>query len=123
MVGADVAGVRLGMVRVSIAGVKSLVEEIDSALELAEQAAHDAIRGGNYQVADSISELISRNLLEARTYTEANMPSMPQVTSGIASAAATASDLADSDPEFAPLLSALRRLRESANQATRGFRY
>ena len=100
----------------------TLVEEIDSVLELAEQAAHDAIRASNHKVADTISERISANLLEARTYTEAHMPSVPQVTSGIANAAATASDLADTDPEYAPLLSALRRLRESANRAARGFR-
>lgn len=102
--------------------MKSLVVEIDSAVDLAEQAAHNAIRVGKFNVADTISERISRNLLEARTYTEANMPNVPQVTDGIANAAATASDLADADPDFAPLLSALRRLRESANQAARGYR-
>ena len=102
--------------------MKSLVAELDAVLELAESLAHDAIRMSDYQVADTISDLISRNLLEARTYTEAGMASDSQVMSGIANAAATASDLADADPEFAPLLSALRRLRESANQAARGLR-
>lgn len=98
-----------------------MVQEIDSVIELAEDAAHDAIRGRRYAVADAISEQISRNLLEARTYTESGMPHVPQVTSGIANAAAVASDLADNDADLAQLLSALRRLRESVNQAVRRY--
>ena len=102
--------------------MKSLVAELDATLELAETLAHDAIRVSDFAVADRISDLISRNLLEARTYAESNMASVPEVAAGIAAAAAAASDLADDDADFAPLLSALRRLRESANQAARGLR-
>lgn len=99
----------------------ALVQEIDSVVELAEESAHDAIRTGRYAAAETISEHITRGLLEARTYAEANMPRVPQVAAGIANAAAVASDLTDDDPELAPLLSALRRLRETANQAARRF--
>ena len=125
--GTDVAGVRLGVVRVvptdARAALPSLFEEINSVIELAEQSAHDAIRHGRFGAAETVSERISANLLDARTYVESGMPAVPQVANGIGSAAAAASDLADSDSDFGPLLSALRRLRESANRAAKGYRF
>ncbi len=58
-------------------------------------------------------------LYDARTYVEVGQLSAPEIGMAIARAAMTASELADTDPKFAPLLSRIRLLREEASNTAR----
>ena len=73
---------------------------------------------GDHGNSDVISERLMPHLILAKTYAEIGMVSAPEIGQGVATATAEASDLADLDWQFAPLLSLLRRLREAVNNPT-----
>ena len=91
-----------------------LTDAIVDAIETAEELALTSVTRGDYTQSEIISERLTPSLMQARIYAEINMISAPEIASGIAEATAVASDLADIDAKYAPLLSMLRRLREAA---------
>ncbi len=123
--GPDDAGFRLQVVRRLIHAIPELSrDELDTAEELtlaiaeaiqtAEELALTSVARGDYSQSEIISERLTPNLMQAKMYAEIAMTSAPEIRTGIAEATAVASDLADIDSKYSPLLSMLRRLREAA---------
>ena len=92
---------------------EELTLAIAEAIQTAEELALTSVARGDYTQSEIISERLTPNLMQAKMYAEIAMTSAPEITSGIAEATAVASDLADIDPKYGTLLSALRRLREA----------
>ena len=90
-----------------------LTESIAEAIDTAEELALISVARGDYTQSEIISERLTPNLMQAKTYAEISMVSAPEIRSGIAEATAVAADLADIDSKYSPLLSMLRRLREA----------
>ena len=95
---------------------EELTLAISEAIQTAEQLALTSVARGDYTQSEIISERLTPNLMQAKMYAEIAMTSAPEITSGIAEATAVASDLADIDPKYGTLLSALRRLREAVGR-------
>ena len=93
-----------------------LTESIAEAIEAAEALALTSVARGDYTQSEVVSERLTPNLMQAKLYAEISMTSMPEVMGGIAEATAVASDLADMDSKYSPLLSRLRRLREAVSR-------
>ena len=98
------------------ASASELTIAIAEAIETAEELALTSVARGNYTQSDIISERLTPHLMQAKMYAEVNMTSAPEIVSGIAEATTVASDLADIDAKYAPLLSMLRRLREAVSR-------
>lgn len=95
---------------------EELTLAIAEAIQTAEELALTSVARGDYSHSDIISERLTPNLMQAKMYAEIEMTSAPEIRTGIAEATAVASDLADIDPKFSPLLSMLRRLREAVSR-------
>ena len=93
-----------------------LTESIAEAIETAEALALTSVARGDFTQSEVISERLTPNLMQAKLYAEISMTSVPEIRSGIADATAVASDLADMDSKYSPLLSMLRRLREAVSR-------
>ena len=93
-----------------------LTESIAEAIEAAEALALTSVARGDYTQSEVVSERLTPNLMQAKLYAEISMTSRPEVMGGIAEATAVASDLADMDSKYSPLLSRLRRLREAVSR-------
>ena len=93
-----------------------LTESIAEAIETAEALALTSVARGDFSQSEVISERLTPNLMQAKLYAEISMTSVPEIRSGIAEATAVASDLADMDSKYSPLLSMLRRLREAVSR-------
>ena len=93
-----------------------LTESIAEAIETAEALALTSVARGDFTQSEVISERLTPNLMQAKLYAEISMTSVPEIRSGIAEATAVASDLADMDSKYSPLLSMLRRLREAVSR-------
>ena len=93
-----------------------LTVSIADAIQTAEELALTSVARGDYTQSEIISERLTPNLMQARMYAEIRMTSAPEIRSGIAEATAIASDLADIDSKYSPLLSMLRRLREAVSR-------
>ncbi len=93
-----------------------LTDAIADAIETAEELALTSVARGDYTQSEIISEQLTPNLMQAKLYAEIRMTSAPQIGNGIAEATAIASELADIDSKYSPLLSMLRRLREAASR-------
>ncbi len=76
-----------------------------------------SISRGEHLPARIISDRLTPALIQARTYAEIDMLAAPEIRLGISEATVTASDLADIDKEFGPLLSMMYRLREHAERS------
>ena len=98
------------------ATASELTESIAEAIETAEALALTSVARGDFTQSDVISERLTPNLMQAKLYAEISMTSVSEVRSGIAEATAVASDLADMDSKYSPLLSMLRRLREAVSR-------
>ncbi len=98
------------------ASATELTVAIAEAIETAEELALTSVARGDYTQSDIISERLTPYLMQAKMYAEINMTSAPEIGSGIAEATAVASDLADIDAKYSPLLSMLRRLREAVSR-------
>lgn len=90
-----------------------LTESIAEVIDTAEALALTSVARGDFTQSEVISERLTPNLMQAKLYAEISMTSVPEIVSGIAEATAVASDLADIDSKYSPLLSMLRRLREA----------
>lgn len=93
-----------------------LTESIAEAIETVEALALTSVARGDFTQSEVISERLTPNLMQAKLYAEISMTSVPEVRNGIAEATAIASDLADMDSKYSPLLSMLRRLREAVSR-------
>ena len=93
-----------------------LTVSIADAIQTAEELALTSVARGDYTQSEIISERLTPNLMQAKMYAEIRMTSAPEIWSGIAEATAVASDLADIDSKYWPLLSMLRRLREAVSR-------
>lgn len=93
-----------------------LTESITEVIDTAEALALTSVARGDYTQSEVISERLTPNLMQAKLYAEISMTSMPEIVSGITEATAVASDLADIDSKYSPLLSMLRRLREAVSK-------
>ena len=93
-----------------------LTSSIAEAIETAEGLALTSVARGDYSQSEIISERLTPKLMQAKLYAEISMTSAPEIMSGIAEATAVASDLADIDSKYSPLLSMLRRLREAVSR-------
>lgn len=93
---------------------EELTLAIAEAIQTAEELALTSVARGDYSQSEIISERLTPNLMQAKMYAEIAMTSAPEIRTGIAEATAVASDLADIDSKYSPLLSMLRRLREAA---------
>ncbi len=93
-----------------------LTESIAEAIETAEALALTSVARGDFTQSEVISERLTPNLMQAKLYAEISMTSVPEIRSGITEATAVASDLADMDSKYSPLLSMLRRLREAVSR-------
>ena len=91
-------------------------EAIAEAIRTAEELALTSVARGDYEQSEIVSERLTPQLLQSKTYVEISLMSAPEVKSGIAEATAVAADLADLDAKYSPLLSMLRRLREAATR-------
>ena len=98
------------------ASASELTIAIAEAIETAEELALTSVARGDYAQSDMISERLTPHLMQAKMYAEINMTSAPEIGSGIAEATTVASDLADLDAKYSPLLSMLRRLREAVSR-------
>ena len=98
------------------ASATELTIAIAEAIETAEELALTSVARGDYTQSDIISERLTPHLMQAKMYAEINMTSAPEISSGIAEATTVASDLADIDAKYSPLLSMLRRLREAVSR-------
>ena len=107
---------RSTMSRDEPATVDELTVSIADAIQTAEELALTSVARGDYTQSEIISERLTPNLMQAKMYAEIRMTSAPEIWSGIAEATAVASDLADIDSKYSPLLSMLRRLREAVSR-------
>ena len=123
--GPDDAGFRFQVVRRLIHAIPELSRDepdtaeeltlaIAEAIQTAEELALTSVARGDYSQSEIISERLTPNLMQAKMYAEIAMTSAPEIRTGIAEATAVASDLADIDSKYSPLLSMLRRLSEAA---------
>lgn len=95
---------------------EELTHAIAAAIQTAEELALTSVSRGDYSQSEIISERLTPSLMQAKMYAEIAMTSAPEIRTGIAEATAVASDLADIDSKYSPLLSMLRRLREAASR-------
>ncbi len=91
-------------------------EAIGDVIQTAEELALTSVARGDYGQSEIVSESLTPNLMQAKTYAEISLLSAPEVRNGIAEATAVAADLADLDSKYGTLLSMLRRLREAATR-------
>ena len=94
-----------------------LTDAIAEAIETAEELALTSVARGDYTQSEIISDRLTPHLMQAKMYTEISMTSAHlRSLSGVAEATAVASELADLDSKYSPLLSMLRRLREAVSR-------
>ena len=93
-----------------------LTEAIAEAIETAEELALTSVARGDYTQSEIISERLTPHLMQAKMYAEIGMMSASEIVGGVAEATLVASELADLDSKYSPLLSMLRRLREAVSR-------
>ncbi len=93
-----------------------LTDAIAEAIETAEELALTSVERGDYSQSEIISDRLTPHLMQAKMYAEISMTSAPEIVGGVAEATAVASELADLDSKYSPLLSMLRRLREAVSR-------
>lgn len=115
-------GDRYDLSRDEPATAEELTFAIAEAIQTAEELALTSVARGDYSQSEIISERLTPNLMQAKMYAEIAPPggvdqlSALEIRNGIAEATAVASDLADIDAKYSPLLSTLRRLREAVSR-------
>ena len=109
-------GDRYELSRDEPATAEELTFAIAEAIQTAEELALTSVARGDYSQSEIISERLTPNLMQAKMYAEIAMTSAPEIWNGIAEATTVASDLADIDAKYSPLLSTLRRLREAVSR-------
>ncbi len=112
----DGVGNRYDLSRDEPATAEELTFAIAEAIQTAEELALTSVARGDYSQSEIISERLTPNLMQAKMYAEIAMTSAPEIRNGIAEATVVASDLADIDAKYSPLLSTLRRLREAVSR-------
>ena len=93
-----------------------LTDAIAEAIETAEELALTSVARGDYSQSEIISDRLTPHLMQAKMYAEISMTSAPEIVGGVAEATTVASELADLDSKYSPLLSMLRRLREAVSR-------
>ena len=123
--GGELIGVgdRHALSRDEPATAEELTFAIAEAIQTAEELALTSVARGDASQSEIISERLTPNLMQAKMYAEIapcgaglDHSSAPEIRNGIAEATAVASDLADIDAKYSPLLSTLRRLREAVSR-------
>lgn len=95
---------------------RDVLESLERIVRMAEEI---AVLRPERRPRERIGEELIPALYSARTYLEVGRIKEPAVGQNLVMASLVAYDLADDDPTYAPLYSALRVLREEAQQAAR----
>jgi hypothetical protein len=95
---------------------RDVLESLERTVRMAEEM---AVLRPERRPRERIGEELIPALYAARTYLEVGRIKEPEVRVNLTNASLVANDLADDDPSYAPLYSALRVLREEALQAAR----
>lgn len=95
---------------------EGVLEALERTVQMAEEM---AVLRPERKPRERIGEELIPALYAARTYLEIGQIKEPAVRMNLTNASLVANDLADNDPSYAPLYSALRVLREEAAQAAR----
>ena len=95
---------------------REVLNSLERVVQMAEEM---AVLRPERRPRERIGEELIPALYAARTYLELGRIKEPTVGQSLVKASLVANDLADDDPSYAPLYSALRVLREEAQQAAR----